>query len=363
MQTCISKGTMTGVSARRGTRGNDSDSRSPGFAFDHSQPATLRDRKGQTFVAGRGDMKIIAAIAILLLTSIPTYAKNEPPLKNGEHYADVNGVTFWYEIVGSGPLLIIQAPGWGAGSTYLQNGLAPLSKDFTMLFYDTRGSGRSTRPPDETRMSTSDMVDDLEGLRKYWGLESMTILGHSHGGEIALDYAVRYPNRARKLILVDAALSGYDASADRKKQIEARANDKRFSEAIAEVNNSKEPATDQEFGAGLHRMLPLYFYDPERNQPVFEKTEAVLPSAWVLHNFGAAENKQPMNVTDKMGSVRAETLVVVGNEDWVCPVSVAERIHTGIAGSKLVMFPHTGHFPWIEDPQEFFDSVTKFAGK
>lgn len=310
-------------------------------------------------------MHCVAALALMLVAAHPSvYAGDtDQRLAPGGHQVELNGVRFWYTVAGSGPVLIIQAPGWGIGSTYLQNGLAPLTRNFKTIFYDTRGSGHSSRPPDENRMATSDMVDDLDQLRQYWGLQSINLIGHSHGAEIALDYSVRYPDKVRRLILLDSPLPGYDPGPDRRKQIELRKNDQRFTEAIAEIQSDKESKTDAEFGASLHRMLPLYFYDPAANMPVFEKTATNLPSAWVFHAYPAADQKQPYEVADKLDRVRARTLILVGSDDWICPVSVSERIHAGIQHSRLVVVPRTGHFPWIESPQDFFNTVTHFAAK
>ena len=116
-------------------------------------------------------------------------------LSLGEHDTVLSGIRFHYVVVGHGPLLVVQAPGWGIGSTYLQTGLAPLEKHFTLLLYDPRGSGSSGRPADETQLSTSDMIDDLERLRMYWKLKALDLLGHSQGGSVALGYAERYAAR------------------------------------------------------------------------------------------------------------------------------------------------------------------------
>lgn len=60
----------------------------------------------------------------------------------GEHTADVAGIHFWYRVAGKGPLLVVQAPGRGAGSKYLQNGLAQLENDFTLIYLDLRGNAQ-----------------------------------------------------------------------------------------------------------------------------------------------------------------------------------------------------------------------------
>lgn len=123
-------------------------------------------------------MKATTTLAVILLVLASGLAPSQATeqkqrLAAGEHYADLNGIRLWYKVVGTGPLLVIQAPGWGVASSYLQNGLSSLAESFTLLFYDPRGSGKSGRPSNEAEMSTSDMVGDLEQLRQYWGLNWM----------------------------------------------------------------------------------------------------------------------------------------------------------------------------------------------
>jgi proline iminopeptidase len=110
-------------------------------------------------------------------------------------------------------------------------------------------------------------------IKKILGLQRLNLLGHSHGGAIAIGYAIRYPKRVDKLILVDSSVYGYAGwEADRKKNIDAGRGDKRFAEAILASEKDEEPKTDEEFAAQLDRILPLYFYDPDQALPAFHKT-------------------------------------------------------------------------------------------
>jgi pimeloyl-ACP methyl ester carboxylesterase len=296
----------------------------------------------------------------------PSVSTSQSQLSIGEHFAEVNGVKLWYTLIGRGPLLVVQAPGWGVGSEYLRNGLTPLQSHFTLLYYDTRGSGRSSRPVDEKRMSTSDMVKDLEGLRQLLGLDAMTLLGHSHGGTIAIGYAISHPKQVRSLILIDSDIEDYpDAArtADFKREIAKRANDPRFKAAIkvASVSPDWEPQTDEEFEAHLKGILPLYFFDPVQNGPKFALTDTgPAASAWVSRTFDAA-SKTPMKQDSLLDRIDARTLIIVGRADWICPVTVATRIHHGVRNSELLVVERAGHFPWIEEPQQFFPAVVQFA--
>jgi proline iminopeptidase len=274
----------------------------------------------------------------------------------GEHEVVISGLKFRYWVCGNGPLLVVQAPGWGIGAGYLRHGLAPLEKEFTLLLYDPRGNGSSSRPANELQMSTSEMVDDLEHLRQYWGLESISLLGHSSGGATAIGYAERYPEHLNKLILVDSSLPGYDSSTIFKGFIEARMGDKRYQSSIEQLRQPI-PHTDEAFLEHLVSLLPFYFYNPTKNVPLLLKTMTDAPSAWTFHASIKSDKWNPMEQLAAVSEVQASTLILVGAEDPFCPVAVSGRIHASIAGSKLIVLEETGHFPWIEQPHRFFACV------
>ena len=301
---------------------------------------------------------------LVLFSLIPlSDCSHRHALRPGEHFADVNGVRLSYVVQGKGPIVVVQAPGWGVGSAYLRNGLQPLTDNFTVLFYDTRGSGRSTRPTDESRMSTSQMVDDLEQLRRYWNLQSIALLGHSHGGSIALEYAIRYADRVSKLVLVDSSVEPWSEFQDEiKKNVDSRRGDPRFASAISEMDRKTPWTTDEEFRAGLERLLPIYFYDPERYVPQIVKTRSRSQSVWVWRTFNAAEDKAPLNELAELENVKATTLVIAGRQDFCCGPTVAEKIRSGIPHSKLIVFDQCGHLPWIEASSGFFREVNQFLG-
>jgi len=289
----------------------------------------------------------------------PTQGRDK--LATGEHSADLAGIHFWYRVAGHGPLLVVQAPAWGVGSEYLQNGLASLERTFTVIYYDPRGSARSGRPNDPKLMSTDDMIEDLERLRRYWGLDSVTVLGHSQGGAIALGYAIQHPELVHNLILVDTCTEDHDFTAERQREIAARKDDPRFKDAIAMMTGGNDPKTDEEFDRYLKKILPLYFYDPASAMPQFAKTDTgPLPSVWAYHAIGAPGRP----VTKQEGlldHIKARTLVFVGQDDRICPVTEAQRLNKGIRNSRLVVLEKSGHFPWIEAPKQFFSAVNQLV--
>jgi proline iminopeptidase len=302
---------------------------------------------------------ITAALALCVLLAVPASAQQSAKLSPGAHTATVNGVTFAYFVSGSGPVLIEQSPGWGIGSQYLQHGLLPLEEHFTLVSYDTRASGSSTRPADESQMTTSNMVDDLEALRKFWGLSKINVLGHSHGGAIAIGYAIRYPTHISKLILVDSSIQGFPGDHIHEKEMKAREGDPRFTTALAEERSTAAPKTDEEMKESLARAMPLYFSDPGKNMPAFAQGLSQAPSAWVNAKMVFLDSS--FNEEGQMHRIHADTLILVGRDDWVAGPAYSEKIHAEIPHSQLQILDKTGHFPWAEDAApQFFAAIENF---
>jgi pimeloyl-ACP methyl ester carboxylesterase len=83
-------------------------------------------------------------------------------------------------------------------------------------------------------------------------------------------------------------------------------------------------------------------------------------SLWAHDNWWKSEQLHPMPQSVNLHLVQAKTLILVGREDPECPVVMSETIHSGILGSKLIIFEKTGHFPWIESREKFFSVVSQF---
>lgn len=279
------------------------------------------------------------------------------------HYQDIGQCLLRYIIAGRGPLIIVQAPGWGIGSPYLEAGLSPLEKDFTMLYMEPRGSRRSTRPQDARQMSTQVMIEDLERLRRYIRRPCLTIMGHSHGGVIGLGYAEKYPERVDKLILVVHGLMGYDDSVEWEKMKAARKDDARYRSAYRakERESISPPHTDEEYSRLFVEKVAYLFADPEQYVSSFLETVTEDLSIWANTSFEAAQALEPcMTQVEELGKVMARTLVVGATDDPVSSVKVSNLTNLGLKNSEIIILGKCGHFPWIEKREEFFDCVRVF---
>src|SRR5579875_1134029 len=234
---------------------------------------------------------VISTLALLVFFSkaMPARDGTAEKLSAGEHDAPIGDVQLHYTIAGHGPLVFVCSPGWGTGSLYLQRGLTPLEDQFTLLFIDTRGSGKSTKPADPKRMSSSDMADDIEGLRGYLGLEKISLIGHSDSGAIGLFYAERYPGKLAKLVVIDGTTYGHTEmdkqDGENVSQIRASmANDTRYRAALPPFKPSE--SGDAGMMQIIEHSLPLYFADPEKNLPIFERSM----QGTTLSSFAAKAN-------------------------------------------------------------------------
>lgn len=308
-----------------------------------------------TLVAGLSGIACYDASAVTPGTAPADAATLQP----GEHNVTVNGLSIHYTVRGHGPLLVVQAPGWGIGSTYLRNGLAPLEKQFTVVTYDPRGSGRSSHALDYFQLNESDMADDLEQLRRAWNVPALDLIGHSNGGAIAIAYAERYPDNVHKLMLVGTQLIGFSDRQATKKESAWRRADSHFKMALDRLAGPT-PTTDAEFTQWFRDTAAYYQYDPAMNNVALLQTVTAPLTAAAYALYTSTAVKPEMPPLSALAAVKARTLILVGRHDPVCPVEVSEKLQHDIPGARLVVYEDTGHFPWIEQSDKFFADAAGF---
>ena len=114
----------------------------------------------------------------------------------------IRDVSLFVKVIGHGYPLVLMHGGPGA-DLYTLMSFRPLADRFTLVFYDHRGNGRSTGAPVES-MNFENLTADADALRQALGFEKWAVLGHSFGGNVALEYALRYPQRLSHLLLVNS---------------------------------------------------------------------------------------------------------------------------------------------------------------
>jgi proline iminopeptidase len=267
--------------------------------------------------------------------------------------ARLNDTEIFYVEVGQGVPCLVMHGGLGFDHSALHPWLDPLGDVMHLVYYDHRGNGRSGRPPTET-ITFERMCSDADALREHLGFEEVAVLGYSFGGFVALEYALRYPERLSHLILLDTA-PGFDYG----EEIEANARRKGATqEQLDALGASDENEAD--FWRTLNLIAPLYFhtFDADLAERVLGKTivsvEAAEASEAIVEGW---------DLTPRLGEISAPTLILVGEDDFICPPSRAKIMHERIPNSELMVFERSGHFAHAEEPEAFFDAVHGWLGR
>ena len=225
----------------------------------------------------------------------------------------VNDINMYYELHGEGEPFVL-LPGLGSDVSDYPRIVEALSKHYRVIALDNRGAGRTDKP--ETPYSIEMMADDAAGLLTAMGISSAHVLGHSMGGRIALALALRHPELVRSLVLVSTS---------------ARVAGRRTTVRLL---------------GGFWRRMPVLRSRDKYPQPYF---------AFVRQFEASGE----YDCTRRLGEIRAPTLVVHGEKDRLAPVELAEEMHAGIRGSKLVVLGG-GHLFLFFKPEECVRAITEF---
>jgi proline iminopeptidase len=276
-----------------------------------------------------------------------------------ESFRTQEGRQLSYRREGSGPILVCHPGGPGFSSRYLAD-LGGLGATRTLVMLDPRGTAGSDAPEDPRAYATSDYVADVEALREHLGVERLDLLGHSHGGVVALAYAAAHPKRVRRLVAADSLVR---LQPDEQKKLKERNSDEPWYEdaqLALEQDEAGEYSTDAELEAIVRRFWPMYFatFDERAAEYIdaYVAGERANPDALKLFNEGIAE----WDMRGELGSIVAPALVITGEYDFICGPTCAEDIAGGIGGAQKVVVEDCGHFTFAEKPDEFCAAIEEF---
>lgn len=283
-------------------------------------------------------------------------------------FVRVHGVDLWYESEGSGEPLVLIAGGPGYSHDYFHPWFSALAAKRRIIYFDALGRGKSTHPKDAHVYTLARDVDDLEELRKALGLGTIDVLGHSYGGYVAQSYAIRYPKSVRHLILADtgfdfAAWQSLDKNADR----EIRNQFPEIWEKMQKLRAKGATTCSKEYEALPDVPLPLmYFYNSENAKKLDDSPMNVEVACAILGpNFDLTYSADWRRVDFRrdLRLLAMPTLVLAGRYDRVFYPSVSLQYKALAPQASFVMFEKSGHFPFIEETDQFMQTVEAFLAK
>jgi proline iminopeptidase len=283
-----------------------------------------------------------------------------------EGYVNADGdVRLFYRLLGAGPdTLVVIHGGPGFTMDYFLDDLSPLAASHVLLFYDQRGTGRSTLVSDSVSLDAQRFIEDLEAIRRHFGIERLSLFGHSWGSAVAALYSIRYPNHVGKMIIVGALpLQRYQLD-DAFRQLEA-SRDTTTLKRMRELREARiaDPGNSDACRAYYVLWFEAFFGNPDAAtrskgdfcSGTFDSRRNKINS---VDRFTMASLGQ-WDWRSSLSQVLAPVLVIHGTKDPL-PLEGAKAWASVLPNGRLLALEGVGHFPYLEVPDQFFKAVNRF---
>jgi pimeloyl-ACP methyl ester carboxylesterase len=280
-------------------------------------------------------------------------------MRRMETFETTDGTRLAYHRAGDGDPLICVPGGPMQASAYLGE-LGGLSAHRSLVLLDLRGTGESDAPADPKTYRLDRQVEDIEALRAHLGLETIDLLGHSAGGSLAVLYATHHPDRVRRLVLVTPSprVVGLEISdADRREVAELRRGEPWFPDAWAAFERIWSGRGTEEDWAAITPFTRGRWDAANRAHDAQHESEANADAAERYYADGAVD---PEATRSALLKLPVPVLLLAGQYDVGLPPKTATDYAGLFAEAELTVQPAAGHYPWLDDPAAFTQTVTAF---
>lgn len=312
-----------------------------------TRPASIL-RRGLSFV------RALMILKLFWLGGFATGFTQTVPTSGIVHTADVD---LAYEVYGKPtaevPIMAING-GPGLSHKYMiQNDVWPrLAEKRQVVFYDQRGTGKSTRVLPGASQTIDAQVADLEVVRAHFGFERIDIVGDSYGGFLAMAYAIAHPEHIHKMILSDSAPPAMKDIVHLLPQVfpDIEEEDAELQKKLGDTNEAAQKSLVNHF-----RMI---FY----SEDLLRTYLANIGDIGYMPSVGAAvdQSAEKMDMTQELPKFKFPTLIITGRYDMNVAPLTAWRMYKAIPGAKIEIFSKSGHLPSYEEPDKYVQVVNAF---
>jgi proline iminopeptidase len=313
-------------------------------------------------------MRHVVVLALLALQGACGAAPPPPPARGGR-LAIAPGVGLHYRIIGSGAdTAIVLHGGPGLQSSYLTTVLDPLARrSWALIYYDQRGRGQSDIITDSLALTAAHDVEDLDSLRRAFGLSRVTLIAHHWGAILAALYAKRYPEHVKRLLLVSPSFP--QASYLFWAATRFRPGDLTTSYLAARTTGADtlDPlAFCTKYWGFLFSPTPVVLPELVHDfaNGMCDAPPAALRESWRVNRL-VASSLHGLNLRDTLAALSVPVLVIQGLADTATMASARAWVDWTPAARELVL-PGPGLFPWRGSEYrfehaaaDFLDGVTK----
>jgi 4,5:9,10-diseco-3-hydroxy-5,9,17-trioxoandrosta-1(10),2-diene-4-oate hydrolase len=270
-----------------------------------------------------------------------------------DQYVKVGQVSTRFWQVGAEGSTVVLVHGLAGSMEVWALNIEDLSKHHRVFALDLVGFGRTDKP--SVSYSGANLARFLNDFMATQGIESASVIGHSLGGGVGLEFALQYPEKLEKLVLVASSGLGRECA------VSLRLCTLPLAGEILSRPSRK----------GTARFIRRCVRDPSL------VTDEIVDEAWKLSalpgaqktflatlrdnaNLRGVKAETVRTIVEGLDTITAPTLIVWGRDDRLLPVAHAFVAERGIPNSRLTVIQACGHSPQLERPSEFNALVTEF---
>ncbi len=302
-------------------------------------------------------MKTLVIALLLTATFFSCSCSNPAVIEEG--YVEVDGGRLFFKSMGSGDPIVVLHGGPGFDHRQFLPYIWRLAEHHQVILFDQRGTGLSSGPVDSESISIDSFIDDIEAVRKAFGIGKMNLLGHSFGGILAMHYGIRHPDKLKTLILCSTAAT-FASFAEMRENYEVD----RLPEDAALL---QEICSSDGFQNGdpevVESFWRVYFKPYFADQSLVSGLDLHFTENTLAHGDEVAgyllQSIGEFDLHTDLKAIRCPTLIIHGDADPM-PVKYAELIQESIAGSELVIIEGAGHWLFVDGTGDFTSAVVGF---
>jgi pimeloyl-ACP methyl ester carboxylesterase len=273
-------------------------------------------------------------------------------------FRTIHGYRRAFRVAGSGPALLL-IHGVGCNSKSWEPVHAKLAQRFTVIAPDLLGHGESDKP--HADYSLPAFANGMRDLLAVLGIDRVTVVGHSFGGGVAMQFAYQYPELVERIVLVSAGGVSKDVSlALRLAAMPMGA------EALGVLRAPGVLPAIRRVGRAVGAVLGSTRFGRDAADVVemldgFEDPAGLAAFARTLRSVVDARG-QYVTMLDRSYLVKSVPVQIIwGDDDMIIPVDHAHTAHEAMPGSRLDIFENSGHMPFHDHPDRFVEVVERFV--
>jgi proline iminopeptidase len=282
----------------------------------------------------------------------------------GEYDVTLNGISIHYTVRGpqaKAPVLLAHSGGPGMDARGWDD-FAGIDDFVTLVAIHPRGSGLSGHVDGDAYL-LPDYASDLQALRLHLSVDKPIIMGWSHGGMVAMQFAFTYPDSLSKLILFDTSAYFGEFLGDIEGAVQEFKHEPWFEKSFAALKAewAGDYKTDEDMARLWAEEMKFYFKKFDKRAEAYHKRTKDLPIHIApLKTFNDKE-AATVDLRPHLHKIAVPTLVIVGRHDFITNVAMAEEIVKHIPNARLEIFEDSGHYAFVEESEKFYQMIKEFV--